>query len=230
MIKMIKETSYQSILENCKTQEADLIAVSKFQSIEAIQALYDLGHRDFGENYVQELVDKYEALPKDIRWHFIGNLQRNKVKYIAPFIHLIHSVDSIRLLNTINTQAKRNERQINILAQLHIADEDSKFGMSDSEMIDFFEYYEQEEEIQENVKISGLMGMSTFTDDKEKVKAEFNNLVERYQYIKSKHYIGKKNDFPSISMGMSGDYELALSMGSTMVRVGSAIFGERELA
>lgn len=223
---MIKEEQYQSILENCQQHNAALIAVSKFQPIAAIQALYDLGQRDFAENYVQELVEKQQQLPKDIRWHFIGNLQRNKVKDIVSFVHLIHSVDSIRLLNTIQTQAERNRRTIHVLAQMHIAEEDSKFGMSDAEMIDFFEYYDQEIN-HDLVKVEGLMGMSTFTDDQQKVRQEFQNLVAKYHYIKSKHFIGKQDRFKTISMGMSGDYELALKEGSTMVRVGSSIFGPR---
>lgn len=226
---MIHQEVYQTILKDCQEKNATLIAVSKFQSVEAIQALYDLGHRDFGENYVQELVEKQEVLPKDIRWHFIGNLQRNKVKDIAPFVHLIHSVDSIRLLNRIVSQAERFERPIDVLAQMHIAEEDTKFGMDDAEMIDFFEYYEKEVE-GKGVSVKGVMGMSTYTSDQEKVKKEFKTLVERFHYLQSKHFIGKKEDFSIVSMGMSSDYKLALEMGSTMVRVGSSIFGARKEA
>lgn len=225
---MIHEDNYRKILNDCEKNNAKLIAVSKFHSVEAIQSLYDLGHRDFGENYVQELVKKQEVLPNDIRWHFIGNLQRNKVKDIAPFVYLIHSVDSIRLLNTILDQAKRFNRKINVLAQLHIAEEDSKFGMSDSEMLDFFSYYEKEIKTQGLVQVKGLMGMSTYTDDKNKVTEEFQTLVDKFHYIQSKHFIGEKEEFQEVSMGMSSDYPLALEKGSTMIRVGSSIFGERK--
>lgn len=223
---MINQEVYFSILDDCKEKNALLIAVSKFQSIEAIQALYDLGQRDFAENYVQELVEKQKVLPQDIKWHFIGNLQRNKVKDIMPFVHLIHSVDSMRLLNTIDQQAERFSRSIAILAQMHIAEEDTKFGMNDAEMIDFFDYYEQEID-HERIKLQGVMGMSTFTDDQEKVRKEFQSLMDKYHYLQSKHFVGKKELFKTISMGMSSDYQLALQEGSNMVRVGSSIFGAR---
>jgi pyridoxal phosphate enzyme (YggS family) len=201
-----------------------LVAVSKTKPNEMIEELYKAGQRDFGENKVQDLVDKYEALPKDINWHFIGHLQTNKVKYIAPFVHLIHAVDSLKLLKEINKQALSNNRIIDVLLQFHIAEEDSKFGLKfeDCEAIldnpVFFEL--------KNVRVIGVMGMATFTEDTTKVKAEFNKLHNFFQILKSKQF--KFADyFTEISMGMSGDYQLAIEEGSTMVRVGSSIFGSR---
>lgn len=223
---MVNKENYYGILKETEELAVGLIAVSKFKSIEDIQMLYDLGHRDFGENYVQELVEKQKALPKDIRWHFIGNLQRNKVKDIAPFIHLIHGVDSFRLFKEINKQGLRQERSIDCLLQIHIAEEETKFGMDEKELVEFFQFYETGLSDLKNVRIKGLMGMSTFTEDKDQVREEFKRLKTIYKFTKNSYFIGK-DYFQEISMGMSGDYKIALEEGSTLIRVGSLIFGNR---
>jgi len=210
--------------------KATLVAVSKTKPLEDIQALYDLGHRDFGENYVQELVDKAALLPKDIRWHFLGHLQSNKVKYIAPFVHLIHGVDSLSLLKEIDKQAAKNNRIIDCLLQIHIAKEETKFGFDPSELIALHEFTQWK-----NVTIVGLMGMASFSDDKDLVKKEFTDLKSLFDANKkSSDKIATANttetnnfQFTILSMGMSGDYEIALEQGSNMVRIGSLLFGER---
>jgi pyridoxal phosphate enzyme (YggS family) len=184
---------------------------------------YEIGFRAFGENYVQELVDKYQALPKDIEWHFIGHLQTNKVKYIAPFVHLIHSVDSFKLLKEIDKQAAKNERVIECLMQIYIAKEDSKTGMDKAEYLEMLE--SGEFKLLKNIKVKGLMGMSTFTDNMDLVREEFRslkNLFEQTRKIQADNFL-----LQEISMGMSGDWQLAVEVGSTMVRVGSSIFGSR---
>jgi pyridoxal phosphate enzyme (YggS family) len=210
--------------------KATLVAVSKTKPLEDIQALYDLGHRDFGENYVQELVDKAALLPKDIRWHFLGHLQSNKVKYIAPFVHLIHGVDSLSLLKEIDKQAAKNNRIIDCLLQIHIAKEETKFGFDPSELIALHEFTQWK-----NVTLVGLMGMASFSDDKDLVKKEFADLKSLFDgNKKSSDKIATANttetnnfQFTILSMGMSGDYEIALEQGSNMVRIGSLLFGER---
>ena len=200
----------------------DLVAVSKTKPTQMILEAMSNGHLDFGENKVQELVNKYEALPKAIKWHMIGHLQRNKVKYIAPFVHLIHGVDSERLLREINKQAKKHERKINCLLQFHIATENTKFGFSIDEIKTLINQNLFNE--LQHVNICGVMGMATFTSDTAKIKEEF---IALNSYFKSLNTHFDKNTFNIVSMGMSGDYQLAISCGSTMVRVGSAIFGER---
>lgn len=200
-----------------------LVAVSKFKPKELLLEAYEIGFRAFGENYVQELVDKYEALPKDIEWHFIGHLQTNKVKYIAPFVHLIHSVDSFKLLKEIDKQAAKNERVIECLMQIYIAKEDSKTGMDKAEYLEMLE--SGEFKLLKNIKVKGLMGMSTFTDNMDLVREEFRslkNLFEQTRKIQADNFLMQE-----ISMGMSGDWQLAVEVGSTMVRVGSSIFGSR---
>jgi pyridoxal phosphate enzyme (YggS family) len=200
-----------------------LVAVSKFKPKELLLEAYEIGFRAFGENYVQELVDKYEALPKDIEWHFIGHLQTNKVKYIAPFVHLIHSVDSFKLLKEIDKQAAKNERVIECLMQIYIAKEDSKTGMDKAEYLEMLELGEFK--LLKNIKVKGLMGMSTFTDNMDLVREEFRslkNLFEQTRKIQADNFLMQE-----ISMGMSGDWQLAVEEGSTMVRVGSSIFGSR---
>jgi pyridoxal phosphate enzyme (YggS family) len=200
-----------------------LVAVSKFKPKELLLEAYEIGFRAFGENYVQELVDKYEALPKDIEWHFIGHLQTNKVKYIAPFVHLIHSVDSFKLLKEIDKQAAKNERVIECLMQIYIAKEDSKTGMDKAEYLEMLE--SGEFKLLKNIKVKGLMGMSTFTDNMDLVREEFRslkNLFEQTRKIQADNFLMQE-----ISMGMSGDWQLAVEEGSTMVRVGSSIFGSR---
>jgi PLP dependent protein len=214
---MINLEKYKEIVEELNGK-ATLVAVSKTKPIEDILALYELGQRDFGENYVQELIDKEAALPKDIRWHSIGHLQSNKVKYIAPFVHLIHGVDSLSLLNEINKQASKNNRIIDCLLQVHIAKEETKFGLDESEL---HELQNQLHELR-NVNVKGLMGMASNSNDATIVKAEFHFLDELFE--KSKIQNPK---FEILSMGMSGDYKIALEEGSTMVRIGSLLFGER---
>ena len=214
---MVNEILYKEIAGFSKLKNTTLVAVSKIKPASDIQQMYDLGQRDFGENYVQELVEKQAVLPADIKWHFLGHLQSNKVKYIAPFVHLIHSVDSDKLLKEIDKQAAKNNRKINVLLQIHIAEEQTKFGFNEEELmkLDVDGY--------QNVNITGLMGMATFTDDKEKVKREFEQL--RSFYIEFKD--DKKVELNTLSMGMSDDYELAVNCGSNMIRIGSLLFGKR---
>jgi pyridoxal phosphate enzyme (YggS family) len=201
-----------------------LIAVSKTHPIERIREAYEAGQRDFGENKVQELVEKYEGLPKDIRWHMIGHLQSNKVKYIAPFVHLIHGVDSVNLLKEINKQGIKNERQIACLLQFHIAQEDTKFGLSLEEAKALLAG--PEFSLLNHVRICGVMGMATFTENTAQIRKEFQNLHAIYQQLKSS-YFSSNAEFKEISMGMSDDYPIAMEEGSTLIRVGSKIFGKR---
>ncbi len=210
-IKRIKENISANV---------QLIAVSKTKPVEDILTAYNCGHRDFGENKVQEMTAKYEALPKDIRWHLIGHLQRNKVKYIASFVHLIHSVDNFKLLKEINKQAIKHNRVIPVLLQIKIAKEDTKFGMSFQQAEELL----NSEEIKEfkNIKISGLMGMATHTNEKGTIACEFQSLKNFFDKLK------KTNpNFQYLSMGMSGDYKIAIENGSNMIRLGSVIFGVR---
>lgn len=204
-----------------------LVAVSKTKSPELLMQAYEIGQRHFGENKVQELVVKQEALPKDIKWHFIGHLQRNKVKYIASFTHLIHGVESLKLLKEINKQGAKHDRVINVLLQFHIAQEESKFGLSLSEAQELLnsETYSD----MHHIRIEGVMGMATYTDDKAQVKSEFQSLRAIFNTLKNDHF-NRSKTFNVISMGMSGDYELAIQEGSSMVRIGSTIFGARNIA
>ncbi len=199
-------------------ENVTLVAVSKTKPAEAILELFESGQVDFGENKVQELVEKYEVLPKEIKWHLIGHLQKNKVKYIAPFVHLIHSVDSESLLKEINKQALKQERIILCLLQVKIAEEDSKFGMEKEEAQRILATYETKFPF---VKIVGLMGMATFTDNEDQIRKEFRSLKILFEKLKPSFGL------TTLSIGMSGDYKIALEEGSNMVRVGSAIFGER---
>lgn len=214
------------ILEELSMTDTTLVAVSKTKPNEAILRLYEQGQRIFGENRVQELVQKYETLPKDIQWHLIGHLQTNKVKYIAPFVQLIHSVDSLKLLQEINKQAAKNDRTIDCLLQMHIADEATKFGLSEAEAFDLLsaEAYSN----MQHIRIVGVMGMATFTDDSTQVRNEFKQLKYIFNQLKQK-YFAEKDYFREISMGMSGDYRIAIEEGSTMVRIGSLLFGNRWL-
>jgi pyridoxal phosphate enzyme (YggS family) len=207
---------YKEILQEL-SGKATLVAVSKTKPVADLQALYDEGQRDFGENYVQELVDKEAVLPKDIRWHFIGHLQSNKVKYIAPFVHLIHGVDSESLLAEINKQAAKNNRIIDCLLQVHIATEETKFGF------DGYELANVQIRKYANVQIKGLMGMASFSDDKNLVKGEFKQLKTLFDTFG--HTINFKAS--TLSMGMSGDYKIAIEEGGNMVRIGSLLFGVR---
>lgn len=201
-----------------------LVAVSKTHPVEAIQIAYDAGQRIFGENKVQELTDKQPRLPEDIEWHLIGHLQTNKVKYIAPFIAMIHAVDSEKLLKEINKRAKQNDRVIDVLLQVHIAEEDSKFGFDPNELDEFISGTELAD--YKHVRVRGLMGMATFTDNTEQINREFAGLKQRFDALKSGAF--RKNEaFDTLSMGMSGDYAVAIEHGSTMIRVGSNLFGAR---
>ncbi|MEQ9443874.1 MAG: YggS family pyridoxal phosphate-dependent enzyme [Cyclobacteriaceae bacterium] len=218
--KNIQRIEKELAPSNCK-----LVAVSKTKPVETMMEAYEAGVRDFGENKVQEMVSKYELMPKDIRWHLIGHLQRNKVKYIAPFVHLIHSVDSIRLLEEINKQAAKHHRTISCLLQAHIAEEESKYGFSDEELFQLI----RDETIQhlKYVKVIGLMGMASFTPTEAKVRKEFEHLKLLFEALKYNDDLPDQVHMEEISMGMSGDYRIAIEEGSTMVRVGTTIFGER---
>jgi hypothetical protein len=209
-----------------KAKNAILVAVSKTKSADEIQSVYDAGQRVFGENKVQELVQKYEVLPKDIKWHMIGNLQTNKVKYIAPFISLIHSVDSLKLAIEINKQALKNNRVIDVLLEIFIAAETSKSGFTEEELIDHLDI--KAFDALKNIRIVGLMAMATNTKSQVLIKNEFSRLNDFFNEIKST-YFKQHLAFKELSIGMSSDYLLALEEGSTMIRVGSAIFGEREI-
>ena len=199
-------------------ESVELVAVSKTKSNEEIMQAYDVGQRVFGENKVQDMTAKNESLPKDIRWHMIGHVQTNKVKYMAPYVDLIHGVDSFKLLKEVNKQAAKNERIISCLLQIHIAEEATKFGLSPDECKEVV----IQAEALENITIKGLMGMATFTDNVSQIEREFKSLKELFEDLKSDN-----KDFDILSMGMSGDYELAIKEGSNMIRVGSKIFGER---
>jgi pyridoxal phosphate enzyme (YggS family) len=200
-----------------------LVAVSKTKPVADIKELYDLGHRDFGENYVQELVEKQPQLPADIRWHYIGHLQSNKVKYIAPFIHLIHGVDSLKLLMEINKQGQKNNRTINCLLQVHVAQEETKFGLDEAELMDIFRRIDLQP--LSHARIIGLMGMASFTEDMNLVRSEFRNL--RSLFDVHTELRTSNLGLETLSMGMSSDYKIAVEEGSTMVRIGSLLFGER---
>lgn len=215
----VNEKAYHQIIQEFANKAVTLVAVSKLKPASDIEALCKLGQLDFGENYVQELVEKQAVLPSNINWHFIGHLQSNKVKYIAPFVHLIHGVDSLKLLQEINKQALKNNRVIDCLLQVHIAKEETKFGMDAPELADALEAAKH----LPNVNIRGLMGMASFSDDQEIVASEFNYLHELF----TTHHF---NVQPTavLSMGMSADYALAIKSGSTMVRIGSLLFGARQ--
>ncbi len=219
---MIKEDLKK--VRNNIPNDVTLVAVSKTKPNSDILEAYKAGQRIFGENKVQECVEKHESLPKDINWHLIGHLQTNKVKYIAPFVALIHAVDSFKLLKEINKQAKKNNRTIDCLLQFHIAQEESKFGLSfieAQELLGLPEFVELQ-----NVSVIGVMGMATFTENEEQVREEFQALENYFNVLKS-HFFKFNDAFKTISMGMSGDYQIAIEEGSTMVRVGSSIFGNR---
>lgn len=223
---MVNTQAYLSLSEQLKTKNTTLVAVSKLKSAADIQALYALGQRDFGENYVQELMEKEAELPKDIRWHFIGHLQSNKVKYIAPFVHLIHGVDSLKLLLEINKQGNKLGRVIDCLLQVHIATEDTKFGFDNTELFQFGAYYEANKSEMSHVRIRGMMGMASFSEDEGQVRKEFNALKQTFEVHKGSTFLFEES-FDTLSMGMSGDYELAIAEGSNMVRIGSLLFGRR---
>lgn len=217
---------YKEILKKIEGK-AQLVAVSKTHAPKKIMALYEQGQRIFGENRIQEMVEKQELLPEDIAWHMIGHVQTNKVKYIASFVDLIHSGDSLKVLKEINKQAKKVDRTIRCLLQFKIAAEDTKYGLT---LADAKQVLESEAfQNMENVQICGVMGMATFTDDQEQIRREFAQLRQTFEELKRDYFAGQPH-FKEISMGMSGDYEIALEEGSTMVRIGSLIFGPRERA
>lgn len=222
---LINQTNYLEIVKQLRLKNITLVAVSKTKPVESVKELYELGQRDFGENYVQELVDKQGQLAGDIRWHFIGHLQSNKVKYIAPFVHLIHGIDSFKLMKEVNRQAAKNERVINVLLQVHVAQEETKFGLDENELHEILSSDSSLHELG-NIKICGLMGMASLTADKNKVRKEFHclkSLFDRYARSETSNC-----RFEILSMGMSSDYQIAMEEGSTMVRIGSLIFGERQ--
>ncbi len=219
----VNVTAYRTIKEELDASSVLLVAVSKTKPIEDILALYELGHRDFGENYVQELVQKQSQLPSDIRWHFIGHLQSNKVKYIAPFVHLIHGIDSEKLLNAVNKEGKKLNRTIDCLLQVHIAQEETKFGLDAGEVTALVDRYYTNTDYS-GVKLKGLMGMASFTEDTAVVAEEMSRLKKLYDSIRMNH---PNDDFSILSMGMSGDYQMAMEKGSTLVRIGSLLFGSR---
>lgn len=211
--------TYKQILESLGS--VVLVAVSKTKPNSDIEALYAAGQRDFGENYVQELVDKQASLPEDIRWHFIGHLQSNKVKYIASFVHLIHGIDSIKLLQEVNKQAIKANRVIDCLLQMHIAQEETKFGLDEEELNNILDQLHAFP----HVRVRGLMGMASFTENQEQVKMEFSLLKHYFDIAKARL---ASPEFDTLSMGMSGDYTLAIEKGSTLVRIGSLLFGARQ--
>lgn len=213
--------AYHRIKAELDAKSVTLVAVSKTKPVEDIRALYELGHRDFGENYVQELTAKAAQLPADIRWHFIGHLQTNKVKYIAPFVQLIHGVDSLKLLLEIDKQAAKNQRRIDCLLQVHIAEEETKFGFDASDTSGLSEVLKTSGTLQAS-GVLGLMGMASFSDDNDQVSNEFRRLKALFDNLKKIHPA-----LSVLSMGMSSDYTLAVEEGSTMVRIGSLLFGER---
>ena len=219
-------SSFETICGELKNTHTKLVAVSKTKPVEEIMPVYHKGQRIFGENKVQEMVDKQEQMPKDIEWHLIGHLQTNKVKYIAPFVSMIHSIDSLKLLNEVEKQAAKNNRVINVLLQMHVANEETKFGLDQTELIELMDYYLSNPKNYAHVNIVGIMGMATNTNDTNQIRNEFKQLKGIFQFIKNSYFINKK-DFAEISMGMSSDYTIAIEEGSTMVRIGSLLFGHR---
>ncbi len=217
--------SYKKIQKELLEHHVTLIAVSKTKPLSDILEAYEAGQRDFGENYVQELLDKYEALPKDIRWHFIGHLQSNKVKYIAPFVHLIHGVDSEKLLLEINKQGMKIGRKIPCLLQMHISAEETKFGLNESELESIISKMTTNQNTFDHVSVQGLMGMASFTEDNDLLKSEFKYLKSLFE--KNAQYSMFNFKCSILSMGMSSDYRFAIEAGSNMVRIGSLLFGSR---
>jgi len=222
-IMPVNKEAYQLLKKELDEKQVTLVAVSKTKPVEDILELYNLGHRDFGENYVQEMVTKAAQLPKDIQWHYIGHLQTNKVKLIAPFVQLIHGVDSLKLLEEINKQGERQGRVIDCLLQVHISMEETKFGFDEGELNLIIKQFENLKV--GNVRICGLMGMASFTDDMNRVRQEFQTLKRILDRLRT-----PDSGLMTLSMGMSNDYKIAIEEDSTMVRIGSLIFGERAKA
>jgi len=232
----VNKEAYKQLIADLGSHHTTLVAVSKTKSVEEIKELYHLGQKDFGENYVQELTEKQAQLPQDIHWHFIGHLQSNKVKQIASFVHLVQSVDSVKLLQEINKQAKKNERVIDCLLQVHIAQEETKFGLDETELNELLNNSISQ---YQNIHVVGLMGMASFTDDTEKVRSEFKylkSIFDKHAKLLQRNPSGQTSPresfrtnvkFHTLSMGMSSDYFIAIEEGSNMVRIGSLIFGAR---
>jgi pyridoxal phosphate enzyme (YggS family) len=215
--------AYKNLIEECKSKNVTLVAVSKTKPVEDILALYNLGQRDFGENYVQELLEKHEQLPKDIRWHFIGHLQTNKVKQVVEFVHLIHGVDSMKLLKEINKQSEKINKITNCLLQIHIAQEETKFGLDETELNEIINQLANEQ--MKNINVLGLMGMASNTNDMQQVLNEFHYLKSLFDNCNKLAILNSQ--FSILSMGMTADYKIAIEEGSNMIRVGSLIFGSR---
>ncbi|WP_163444771.1 YggS family pyridoxal phosphate-dependent enzyme [Flavobacterium columnare] len=219
--------SIQQNLNNIKSSlpsQVTLVAVSKTKPVSDLMEAYQAGQRIFGENKIQEMTEKWEQMPKDIQWHMIGHVQTNKVKYMAPFVSLIHGVDSLKLLQEINKQAQKNNRVIDCLLQIYIAEEETKFGLNETELEEILHLVQNEHSLQ-NIRIIGLMGMASFSEDQNQIKKEFlelKSLFDKHKTVKTKNC-----HLQTLSMGMSGDYQLAIDCGSTMVRIGSSIFGVR---
>jgi pyridoxal phosphate enzyme (YggS family) len=213
------------IIKSTLPEHVTLVAVSKTKPVPDLMEAYNTGQRIFGENKIQEMVDKWEEMPKDIEWHMIGHVQTNKVKYMAPFVSLIHGVDSLKLLEEINKQALKNNRIIDCLLQIYIAEEESKFGLDEEELASLLASPTFKE--MKNIRIVGLMGMATFTDNQNQIKKEFTHLKSIFDGFQCTDAINRVSTLQTLSMGMSGDYQLAISCGSTMVRIGSSIFGGR---
>jgi PLP dependent protein len=223
----VNTKAYLEIVRELQSKQVTLVAVSKTKPVAEIQELYDLGQRDFGENYVQELIEKQVVLPNDIRWHFIGHLQSNKVKYIAPYVHLIHGVDSYKLLLEIDKQARKFDRIIHCLLQIHVAQEETKFGFNELELMEVMDAIHKYKLLNElrNVEVSGLMGMASLTEDMDQVRKEFKYLKLMFDHCAT---LPAGNQFTTLSMGMSSDYQLAIEEGSNLVRIGSLLFGARQ--
>jgi pyridoxal phosphate enzyme (YggS family) len=222
---LINKSKFEEIVKELSKDDVRLVAVSKTKPTEAIRELYDLGQRDFGENYVQEMVEKSTLLPADIQWHYIGHLQSNKVKLIVPFVHLIHGVDSFRLLKEINRHAAKAGRTTDVLLQVHIAKEETKFGMDENELEEILNANNPELAALENIRIKGFMGMASFTADQGEVRKEFRylrSILDKYSLMNIQNFQPE-----ILSMGMSADYKIAIEEGSNMVRIGSLLFGER---
>jgi pyridoxal phosphate enzyme (YggS family) len=218
----VNKDRYNQLNNFFSLKNITLVAVSKTKPAADIQTLYDLGQRDFGENYVQEIVEKQSLLPKDIRWHFIGHLQSNKVKYIAPFIYMIHGIDSLKLLKEVNKQALKCNRIISVLLQIHIAEEETKFGLNENELQEVLQHISE----LKNISVKGLMGMASFTNNEQQLHSEFKNLHLLYNKINA-NSVPYSLRLTTLSMGMSGDYKIAIEEGSNMVRIGSLLFGAR---
>ncbi len=223
---MVNTELWEKLKQELTPEGITLVAVSKKKPASDIQDFYDLGQRDFGENYVQELVEKQAHLPADIKWHYIGHLQSNKVKDIAPFVHLIHAVDSLNLLVEINKHALKNGRVIDVLLQMHIAEEETKFGMDEEKITALLGEYEAKKEKLQNIRICGLMGMATFTENENQLHAEYKRLHNFFNVLKGATFADQPC-FTICSIGMSADYKIAIAEGGNMVRIGSLLFGRR---